>query len=373
MNDAQKTIAGALLAGASLLTGNAALITVAGGVGVNWASEGLQGIRRQWRARKLDTPLARAYSAAIHASVEGLRSAYVRTQDGRSPTTAFNLVAACADDLANAEFPSAQISVDAAQAQLAGGLDQLLFGHDARQADFLKARLLPTTTIALRDALAADGEAWMRFHGWLIEDMRAGQAELSTQFEKVAEVLARFGDAQHAMTGLQVGFSLLTDATSRIDARTLRMENTLNEVAENVKRLLAHPPSAGGPVFNNQGMVVEGHVYQADTIHITNLPRAGEAGKTAPRPQPAGAIDTSGLRDYLVRRFSRTDLELLCKDVERRLTQAGHPIQVSLEIAGGDDALPLQCQNLIGYLDRRGWLSVLVEAANAMRPGAPFA
>lgn len=266
MNDAQKTIAGALLAGASLITGNAALITVAGGIGVNWASDGLQGIRRQWQARKLDTPLARAYSAAIHAAIEGLRSAYVRTQDGRSPTTAFGLVAACADDLANAEFPAVHMSVEAAQSQLAGGLDQLLFGHDARQADFLKARLLPTTAIALRDALAAD------------------QAELSAQFEQAAEVLAHFGDAQLALTGLQVGFSLLTDTTSRIDARTLRIENTLNEVAENVRAIRAAGSPSAGPVFNNQGMQVGGSVYQAQQMNFTNA--GGGSSGTPPRSHP---------------------------------------------------------------------------------------
>mgnify|MGYP000940892185 CR=1 FL=1 len=36
-----RLVAGALLVGASLLSGNAALISAAGGVGVNWASEPL--------------------------------------------------------------------------------------------------------------------------------------------------------------------------------------------------------------------------------------------------------------------------------------------------------------------------------------------
>jgi hypothetical protein len=373
MNDIQKTVAGALLIGANLIVGNAALATVAGGVGVTWVSEGVQGIRRQWRTRKLDTPLARAYSTAVHAAVESLRVTYVKTQDGRSPTSAFDLVAACADDLSNAEFPTTQMSVDAAQVQLAGALDQLLHGHDARQADYLKAQLLPMTALALRDALSADGEAWMRFHGRLIEDLRAGQTELSAKFDKVAEVLARFEDVQLARTAMQVTFDLLTDTTSRIDARTLRMENTLNEVADNVRVLLKSSPTSGGGVaFNNQGMTVQGNFYQsAGTMNITNVPRT-EGAQTGLRNQPPAEIDKVALRDHLIRRFSRSDLELLCANVQGRLARAGYEVKVSLEMIGGNDSLALQCQNLINYLDRRGFLAILVEEANAMRPGAPF-
>jgi len=45
--NATKLAAGALLVGASLLSGNAALITAAGGVGVNWTSEAFGEL---WRA-----------------------------------------------------------------------------------------------------------------------------------------------------------------------------------------------------------------------------------------------------------------------------------------------------------------------------------
>lgn len=58
--------------------------------------------------------------------------------------------------------------------------------------------------------------------------------------------------------------------------------------------------------------------------------------------------------------------------MQAQLARNGYTEPVSLEIVGGDDALPLQCQRLIEHLDRRGYLGVLVEAANAMRPGAPF-
>ena len=40
---AQKLVAGALLAGMTIVTGEATLIATAGGVGVNWLAEGVIG------------------------------------------------------------------------------------------------------------------------------------------------------------------------------------------------------------------------------------------------------------------------------------------------------------------------------------------
>jgi hypothetical protein len=395
MNDAQKTIAGALLIGGSLLTGDAALITAAGGVGVNWTSEGLQGLRRYWRTRKLDTPLARAYSAAIAAAVERLRSEYVKTRDSQSPTTAFDLVAACADGLANAEFPvipshpravpafagmtgeqagTAHMSVDAAQAQLDRGLDDLLHGHDTRQVEFLKVRLLSTTAIALRDALAADPEAWMRFHGWLIEDLRAGQAEMAAELDRAAEVLARFEDPSVALQALQASLGQIGETTGRIDARTARIELKQEAMHDDVKKLLekADQPATSGPIFNNQGMQVGGGVYQAQQMNFTNI---GSGSSGAPPQSPAAtsaaALDKTAFRQWLVGHFSRADVELLCADVQGQLAREGHVVQVSLEITGGD-GLEQQCLKLIEYLDNRGHLEALVRTALSKRPGAPF-
>lgn len=386
MNDAQKTIAGALLIGGSLITGNAALITVAGGIGVNWTSEGLQGLRRQWRSRKLDTLLARAYSAAIVAAVERLRSAYVKSCDNQSPTAAFDLVAACADGLANAEFPAVParveesshraapaISADAAQAQLARGLDDLLHGHDARQVEFLKAQLMPATAIALRDALAADPEAWMRFHGWLIEELRAGQAEMSGQLSQAAEVLARFADPAIALQALRDSLVEIGAATGRIDARTERMERQQDALHDDVKKLLdkADAPRTSGPIFNNQGMQVGSSVYQASQINITNAGSGLPGASQQPGASSGTMFDKSAFRDWLARHFSRADLELLCADVQAQLARAGYDEPVSLEVVGGD-GLAQQCQRLIEYLDRRGHLDTLVRLALSKRPGAPF-
>jgi hypothetical protein len=73
-----------------------------------------------------------------------------------------------------------------------------------------------------------------------------------------------------------------------------------------------------------------------------------------------------------IARPSRADLELLCANVEGRLREVGHNEPLNLEMIGGDVALPLQCQKLILHLEHRGFLDILVEEANAARPGAPF-
>jgi hypothetical protein len=382
MNDTQKTVAGALLIGSSLLTANAALVTVAGGIGVNWASEGLQGLIRHRQASKLATPLARAHNAAIHAAVEQLRSDYVTSHDSRSSTLAFDLVAACANDLASAAtaFANTPLAGGEAQTQLERGLDELLFGHDPRQVAFLKKHLLPTTARALRDALSADAEAWMSFHGLLIEDLRAGQTALADKLDRTAEVLARFEDPSEALQALQSSLNFIGEGTGRIDARTERMEQTQDDMAANVRMILAmlkkqaetpRQSSGSSVTFDNRGMHVGGDVYQADTITINKINKA--VGQGAAQPQHRRAEhDKVAFRDWLVRHFSRADLELLCANVEGRLREVGHNEPLNLEMIGGDVALPLQCQRLILHLEHRGFLDILVEEANAARPGAPF-
>jgi hypothetical protein len=379
MNDAQKTVAGALLIGSSLLTANAALVAVAGGIGVNWASEGLQGLIRHRQASKLATPLARAYNAAIRAAVERLRSDYVTRHDSRSPTLAFDLVAACANDLASAAtaFANTPLAGGEAQAQLERGLDELLFGHDPRQVAFLKKHLLPTTARALRDALSADAEAWMSFHGLLIEDLRASQAALADKLDRTAEVLERFEDPSAALKALQSSLNFIGEGTGRIDARTERMEKAQDDMAANVRMILellkkqteAPRQSSGSSVtFDNRGMRVGGDIYQVDTININ---KAAGQGTAQPRHRRA-EHDKVAFRDWLVRHFSRADLELLCANVEGRLREVGHNEPLNLEMIGGDVAHPLQCQKLILHLEHRGYLDILVEEANAARPGAPF-
>jgi effector-associated domain 7 (EAD7)-containing protein len=74
------------------------------------------------------------------------------------------------------------------------------------------------------------------------------------------------------------------------------------------------------------------------------------------------------LRERMIRHFSIPELDEICADVQSDLARDGIEIQVSLEIVGGDGK-PARIQNLIEYLDRRGYLSYLIKAVQAARPG----
>ena len=84
--------------------------------------------------------------------------------------------------------------------------------------------------------------------------------------------------------------------------------------------------------------------------------------------EPVGEVDKRALREAMVQAFSLEDLELLCADVETALGRAGIELQVNLEIVGGSGK-PAKVLRLIQYLDRRGYLSYLVNAVRSARQG----
>ena len=73
------------------------------------------------------------------------------------------------------------------------------------------------------------------------------------------------------------------------------------------------------------------------------------------------------LRKRMIQFFSIAELDEICLDVQSDLEQDGIEIPISLEIVGGDGK-PARIQNLIEYLDRRGYLSYLIKAVQAARP-----
>jgi hypothetical protein len=359
MNDIQKTVAGALLAGASLLTGNAALITVAGGVGVNWVSEGLPGLKRAWRNRKLDGALARAYRDAVETAIDRLRGEYVAMHGERVKLLAFDLVAASAAEIGAAEFPTAEMNVSDAQTALVSGLDALLFGHDAEQVRFLKTRLLDAVALALRDALAADDAAWRRFYGDLLENMRASQQTMSLTLARVDEVIARLASPD------AVSFNTLN-----LGMHSLSAKLDVLLAASHASPPATPPAAGGGPVFDNQGMSVGGSVFQGETQYITNHPDSRVSQATG---AGHGAVDTQRLRAQLVDAFTHEELETLCANTEALLAADGHGFRVSLDHIGARDAgIELRALKLVQYLERRGVLGYLVQAAHDARPGMRF-
>src|SRR5512145_2839732 len=105
--ETQKIVAGALLLGASLASGNAVLITTAGGIGVNWTSEGLAKLwQHLGQPKPPGTALTRVGEQAIQQAVETLRIAYAREVGPQADPAAFALVHDCARAVAVASYPA---------------------------------------------------------------------------------------------------------------------------------------------------------------------------------------------------------------------------------------------------------------------------
>jgi len=86
---------------------------------------------------------------------------------------------------------------------------------------------------------------------------------------------------------------------------------------------------------------------------------------TAPR---STTVDKRALRKAMVQTFSLEELDALCADVEQLLADDGIELQVNLEMVGGSSKAG-KVLNLIGYLDRRGYLALLVTTLRRERPG----
>jgi hypothetical protein len=300
-SSANKLLAGALLAGMGIITGQASLIATASGVGVNWLAEGLAGL---WPALggKPPDPLAKAYAAAIRDAVGSLDEDYRRTVDPHTDRAAFRLVAACADQVATAEFPTGVSSVDTAQTALDASLAALLHGHDERQAAFLRERLLAACAVAFQRQLVQQDAAWRAFHGLILQALAINNVSLQATMGRVADVLAAWGDPAASRAQLQ------------------RIEAQLAELANRP----AQPPQS---VFDNRGMQVRGNVYQAagdqyissahatsgGTATVTNF--IGAPPGMAPEPARPAAPPTAAI---LFLAASPADLPHLRLDQEAR-------------------------------------------------------
>jgi hypothetical protein len=95
------------------------------------------------------------------------------------------------------------------------------------------------------------------------------------------------------------------------------------------------------------------------------------SGRIGPAPETGAAINLSDLRRAIVRSFSLDEEALLCADIRQALADDGVDLMLDLDALGGreqgEEALVLA---LIEYLNRRGYLSYLVEAVRRERPGS---
>lgn len=300
-SSANKLLAGALLAGMGIVTGEATLIATAGGVGVNWLAEGLAGLWPTLGGKPSD-PLARAYAAAIRSAVDKLKTDYARTVDPRVDRAAFHLVAACADQVATAEFPVGVSNVDTAQTALNASLAALLHGHDERQVAFLRERLLAACAVAFQRELVQQEAAWRAFHGLILQALAVNNASLQATMGRVADVLAAWGDP----------------AASR--AQLERIEAQLTAMA-------GRPTQSTGSVFDNRGLRVAGNVYQAAGDQYLFSAHAGQGRSAsvvnvigaAPDALPHAATQaTSAVGSILLLAASPADLPRLRVDQEAR-------------------------------------------------------
>ena len=93
--------------------------------------------------------------------------------------------------------------------------------------------------------------------------------------------------------------------------------------------------------------------------------------RMGPAPQTASAVDQRSLRNAIVERFTVEEEATLCADIKLDLENDGVALDLDLDTVGGpahgEEAMVLK---LINYLDRRGYLSYLVNAVRRARPGA---
>ena len=93
--------------------------------------------------------------------------------------------------------------------------------------------------------------------------------------------------------------------------------------------------------------------------------------RIGPAPQTSvGCRSSHACREAIVGHFSKEDEASLCADVQQALANDGVDVAgqpgCGRRSAQGEEAMVL---NLISYLDRRGYLSYLVEAVRQVRPG----
>jgi len=269
----RKLATGLLLAGISLAASDVSLAATAAGIGGNWLAETAPGFAATLLARRSTGPLADAYAQAIRQAVKALQADYTRTIDGRSDAAAFRLVAACADQVAAAEFAATVANLDMAQRELQAALAQLLYGHDARQIAYLQEHLLISCTQHFQRQLVQDETAWRAFHGLVLQALAANSAALLPTVARFAEILNAWRDPATAFSALHNGLTRLAAISAATQAGVQRIEHKLDAFGK-------QRAAPAGVTFNNAGMKVQGNVHQAAGNQY-NYAAHAEAGSTA--------------------------------------------------------------------------------------------
>ena len=230
--EASRLVAGALLVGASILSGNHIMLAVAGGIGVNWTSESLMNL---WQGQALSrltpgSPFEKALGRAIRKAAKTLRSEYANANGGRRAKSAFDLLAKCADELGKSvDIP--EITDQAAIKEVLGhGLDNLLLGHEG--ADWIKPRLLTAVGKVFQVELQTDNNAWRAFHGWLLQRMQLQIATQGAALAQLPSVVEQLADRDLARASL--------DTALRIEGKIDQHTDVLNQQTDMLTVILDH-------------------------------------------------------------------------------------------------------------------------------------
>jgi len=130
------------------------------------------------------------------------------------------------------------------------------------------------------------------------------------------------------------------------------------------RMIIAHSPVSPQPNISGSG--------HSQEQRLDSKPVRSSRDGTKPAQQKVFVeVEKRALREALIAHFSLGELELLCSDVEQSLANDGINLQLDLDIIGGDSK-PVRVLNLITYLDRRGYLSYLVEEIRRQRPLITF-
>lgn len=330
-----KLVTGLLLAGISLAASDVSLVATAAGIGGNWIAETAPGFAASLLARRSAGPLAEAYAAAIRQAVKGLQADYLRTVDGRGDPAAFRLVAACADQVAAAEFTATVTSVDTAQQTLQAVLAQLLYGHDARQIAYLQERLLPACAQHFQRQLVHEEAAWRAFHGLVLQALAVNSAALAPKVDRFTELLTAWRDPTTALNALNGALAQLAATSAATHAGVQRLATKLADLTKPT----AAPPA---PTFNNQGMHVGGNVHQAagnQSFYSAYATGSGSATLYntigAPTPPPAPPRSTVTILFLAANPLSTPPL---------RLDQEARTVDEALRLASQRDRFQLAQQ-----------------------------
>lgn len=228
--NAEKVLAGALLTGIGIITGEITLVATAGNVGANWLAEGLAGLWTSLQGLPSE-PLANAYAVSIRNAIDTLERDYLRTVDTGADCAPFRLVATCANAVAGTEFPPDITDVAGAQRALEDCLAALLHGHDARQVAFLQKRLLPVSAVAFRKRLAQDDKAWRAFHGLQLQVLAANVSAFQGTHERFLEVLAAWSNPNTILETLRNDLQGIVEITTMTHV-------TVEQIKESVDNIL---------------------------------------------------------------------------------------------------------------------------------------